>query len=300
MPFTNLRLRDRQVFHGSRAKLLYELIGWHFRNASDLRFMNYGFAADDLAPPVSLRPEDKAEHYCSQLYHAVASQVDLSGAQVLDVGSGRGGGASYVHRYLRPKRTVGCDFAHSAIKFCENTYSHIPGLEFREGNAMALPFADSSFDVVLNVESSHCYPDRPAFLREVFRVLRPGGHFLYTDFTPPQIDPIASDAGIRVDLTTTGFLAIDGVDITQNIVRGLDRDSARRIREIGRRFPWGTRRMAQMWAGTVDSWIYRDFQTGARAYWMYRATRPDLSATNEHEIHSAPCQLSEMVQKVPA
>ena len=50
-----------------------------------------------------------------------------------------------------------------------------------EGNAEKLPFADQSFDAVINVEASHCYPRFPQFLDEVARVLRPGGHFLYTD-----------------------------------------------------------------------------------------------------------------------
>jgi SAM-dependent methyltransferase len=38
-----------------------------------------------------------------------------------------------------------------------------------------------SFDAVINVEASHCYPSLPRFLAEVARVLRPGGHFLYAD-----------------------------------------------------------------------------------------------------------------------
>ena len=50
------------------------------------------------------------------------------------------------------------------------------------GNAESLPFADESFDAVINVEASHGYPDFPRFLAEVARVLRPGGHFLYADF----------------------------------------------------------------------------------------------------------------------
>ena len=49
------------------------------------------------------------------------------------------------------------------------------------GDAENLPFPDQSFDAVINIESSHCYPRFPRFLAEVARVLRPGGHFLYAD-----------------------------------------------------------------------------------------------------------------------
>ena len=47
---------------------------------------------------------------------------------------------------------------------------------------LLLPFPDASFDVVINVESSHCYGHVDRFFAEVARVLRPGGWFLYTDF----------------------------------------------------------------------------------------------------------------------
>jgi SAM-dependent methyltransferase len=50
-----------------------------------------------------------------------------------------------------------------------------------QGDAEALPFDDGSFDAVINVESSHNYPDLAKFLSEVARVLRPGGHFSHVD-----------------------------------------------------------------------------------------------------------------------
>jgi ubiquinone/menaquinone biosynthesis C-methylase UbiE len=54
-------------------------------------------------------------------------------------------------------------------------------MDFVHGDAQSLPFADESFDVVINIEASHGYPDFPRFLAEVARVLRPGGRFLYAD-----------------------------------------------------------------------------------------------------------------------
>src|ERR1700690_3091246 len=51
-----------------------------------------------------------------------------------------------------------------------------------QGDAENLPFEKNTFDVVINVEASHCYPNFPRFLSEVARVLRHGGHFLYADF----------------------------------------------------------------------------------------------------------------------
>jgi ubiquinone/menaquinone biosynthesis C-methylase UbiE len=277
MVMVDLRPSRAQYFFGSRAKFLYELIGWHLRHATDLRFMNYGFAFDGDEEAPHLRNEDEAERYCAQLYHALAGQTDLTGKRVLDVGSGRGGGASYMHRYHGTREMVGCDLANRAISFCRRVYDGIDGLSFRQGNAMDLPFGAGEFDAVTNVESSHCYPDLNTFLAEVFRVLKPGGHFLYTDFTPPRGDPKAARRGTLAALDRAGFGPVGVTDITRNIVRGLECDHQRRAREIGRRFPLGTRRAVKLWAGVPGSWIYRDFAEGRRDYLMYCATKPALA-----------------------
>lgn len=268
-------LRERQVFHGARARVLYELIAWKFRNDTDLRFMNYGYFAGDES--AALAEDEAAERYSAALYEAVATQVPLAGRRVLDVGTGRGGGASFVQRHLGAAETVGCDIAHGAIAFCERVHAGVRGLSFRQGDALALPFAAESYDAVLNVESAHCYTDRAAFFSEVFRVLRPGGQFLMADFTPPRTRPEAAGARIADDLSLAGFAPPDMTDITAAILAGLDRDNGRRLREIDARFPRGTRRLARLWAGTQGSWIYRDFAEGRRAYLMYRIEKPRVA-----------------------
>ncbi len=278
MRFLSSRLRERQVFHGSRARILYELIGWQFRNATDLRFMNYGLAPASGPGAVSLPSGEEPERYCAALYHAVAGQADLRGARVLDVGCGRGGGAAFVHRHLGPAETSGCDIARHAVAFCRKVHAGVEGLGFHHGSATALPFAAESFDAVLNVESAHCYVDRAAFFAEAFRVLRPGGHLLLADFPPPRLPPEAERPRIKRELSLTGFAPPGVTDITQGILRGLDLDHDRRMREIRARFPLGTRRLARLWAGTRGSWIYRDFAEGRRGYFMYRIEKPAVAA----------------------
>ena len=67
---------------------------------TNLRFMNYGYHSPEL--DLNLSEEDNIERYPIQLYHFVTSHVDIKGKNVLEVGSGRGGGASYIARYLSP------------------------------------------------------------------------------------------------------------------------------------------------------------------------------------------------------
>lgn len=268
-----LRLRDRRYFFGRRARILYELIGWRFRNARHLRFMNYGYHGA-LAPAMPDDPDLMTERFCAQLYHAVASQAPLAGRAVLDVGSGRGGGAAFLRRHHRPAQVVGLDFARQAIRFCERRYAGVTGLSFRHGDALAMPFAEESFDAILDVESAHCYADRRRFLCEARRVLRPGGALLLADFTPAGADPAAAQARFGAELAECGFSEISFTDLTAGILQALDRDGARRAREIDRAFPPGTRRLARLWAGTPGSWIHDDFRTGRRAYFMLHAVRP--------------------------
>jgi len=267
-------MRERKVFHGKRARFLYEVMGKAFRKAEHWRFMNYGYAFDNEAYNPVMEAEDEAERYCAQLYHVVASQTDLSGKRLLDVGSGRGGGASHVHRYLKPAETVGMDLASSAVALCERLFAGIDGLSYQHGDSMDMPFENDSFDAVMNVESSHCYPDLGKFLSEVHRVLKPGGSFLYTDFTPSGSDGPEELAKSLAALKTAGFEAVTSMNITRNVVRGLELDEERRTSEIRKNFPVGTRRFARHWAGTTDSWIYEDFKNGSREYVVFHAKRP--------------------------
>src|SRR5882757_8753515 len=132
---------------------------------------------------VPLAPSDEPNRACIQLYHRTATQVDLSGKRMLEVGCGHGGGASYLTRTLHPASYTGLDLNVAGIAFCRKIHN-LPGLEFVQSNAENLPFPDQSFDALINIESSNHYPQLPRFLAEVARVLCPGGHFLYADSQP--------------------------------------------------------------------------------------------------------------------
>jgi ubiquinone/menaquinone biosynthesis C-methylase UbiE len=117
--------------------------------------MNYGWAdLDPEAKELHLNENDEAYRYCIQLYHYITSVIDLRGKDVLEVGCGRGGGASFIMRYLKPNSLVGVDITTNAIRFCNQHYD-IKGLSFVLNNAESLQFNDNTFDVVINIESSH-------------------------------------------------------------------------------------------------------------------------------------------------
>ena len=76
--------------------------------------MNYGYFSSELN--LNLNPEDEKDRYFIQLYHHVTSPLDLKGLKVLEVGSGRGGGSSYISNYLNPTEIYGIDISPTAVE----------------------------------------------------------------------------------------------------------------------------------------------------------------------------------------
>ena len=190
----------------------------------DVLFLSAGYEED---PPldIPLAASDEPKRFSIQLYHHVATQADLSGKRVLEVGCGHGGGASYLTRTLHPASYTGLDLNPAGIAFCRKRHD-LAGLEFVQGDAENLPFPDKSFEAVINIESSHCYPRFRRFLAEVARVLSPGGHFLYADFYPyvriVEWEAALADAPMRL---------LSHADIKMQMLRGMEKQAQRVIEE---------------------------------------------------------------------
>ncbi len=235
-------------------KQWYEFIA-RFYPRSDWTFMNYGYAPVDADSEQLLLDEtDEENRSCIQLYHHLASAVDLTGLDVLEIGSGRGGGADFVRRYHKPRSVVGVDISQNAVSFCTEHYAG-DGLSFETGGAESLPFPDGSFDVAVNVESSHCYGSLAGFLAEVERVLREGGHFLYADFRPKETIDV-----VRRELHTSGLTIIKETDITPNVVEALALDSVRKADRIKAHVHRFLVKSFLEFAGTKGSRTYRKFK----------------------------------------
>ena len=99
---------------------------------------------------LTLNDEDEKDRYSIQLYHHVVSQTDLTGLKVLEVGSGRGGGSSYISRYLNVKEMIGVDISPTAVDLCNKIYN-INNLTFKVGDSEKLPFDRNTFDAVINI-----------------------------------------------------------------------------------------------------------------------------------------------------
>jgi ubiquinone/menaquinone biosynthesis C-methylase UbiE len=181
-----------------------------------LPFLNLGYhpAADENVGTIVL--SDGFERFqCNlNLYAQALGAVRLGGRDVVEIGSGRGGGAFALARHHEPRSYVAIDGCRKQVEICRGLY---PLVEFMYGNACALPLPDGSADVVLNVESSHCYSDLGAFIAEVRRVLRPGGLFCLTDIVYEK-----ARIARYFELLHQNFQVQRQVDVTANVVGCLE------------------------------------------------------------------------------
>ncbi len=213
---------------------------------------------------MELTPEDEPERYCINLYHFDVASVNLEGKDVLEVGCGRGGGASYISRYFKTKSYIGLDLSKKAIRFCNKKLKN-ENLSFIQGNAEDLPFEDNSFDAVVNVESSRCYPHVDRFLAEVHRILKPGGFLLMSDMRlVNDLEPL------REQFRQAHLELIEDKDILPNIVKALEMDSGRRENLINEKCPKFLQKSAREFSGTLGSERYRLFKDGEMQYHRFR------------------------------
>jgi len=233
----------------------------HRGRETDWSFMNYGFKPSNGTPELELSSKDEQDRLFIQLYHYAASQVPIKGANVLEVGSGRGGGASFVARYYKPEKMTGLDYSPSAIELSSDLHKDVNNLSFVQGDAESLPFEDYTFDVVLNVESSHCYGNMDAFVNEVARVLKPQGYFCWVDLRQKGLLDTTEKALYHPDLKL-----IQEETITEQVLHALDKIHVRKVEMIQKHVPGFLQTAFQDFAGVKDSKIYNAFKDGDALY----------------------------------
>jgi SAM-dependent methyltransferase len=113
------------------------------------------------------------------------------GERVLDVACGTGVVARQAAQHVGATgKVVGLDL-HADMLAVARSLPELPGasIEWQAGNALALPFSDETFDVVLSQQGLQFFSDRPAALREMHRVLLPGGRVVLSVWGPLDRSP---------------------------------------------------------------------------------------------------------------
>lgn len=163
------------------------IIDMHYNELADhtppkqLDFLNHGYLPSNEENLAIHGDPSRFELRNSDfLVEHVVEGADFSNKRLLEVGSGRGGNCWYLAQYFQPSLVLGMDLNAKHIDACTDLNS-LTNLAFVRGDAEDLPFGAAAFDSVINIESSHMYPNLKKFFGEVHRVLRPAGSFYYAD-----------------------------------------------------------------------------------------------------------------------
>lgn len=222
-------------------------------------FLNYGYKSDGQPEYAAVKlPEQYINKNSVKLVLEVIGDCLVEGKRVLDVGCGRGGTVHVFQTFFKPATIKGLDLSTTAIEFCRRAHKR-PGTTFYEGDAENLPFEDGSLDIVTNLESSHSYPNINKFYSEIYRVLSPGGYFLYTDTL--AIQHMTSCIGY---LQHIGFELERDRDITRNVLLSCDEIAATRVQAFDSR---NDSSLMQNFLATPGSQVYQEMQSGR---WTYR------------------------------
>ncbi len=99
-------------------------------------------------------------------------------ARVLDLGCGSGWATRLISEKARRGSAVGIDISDEMVRLARETSASYPNVEFRVASAEKLPFEDGEFTHAFSMESLYYYADILRALKEIKRVLAPGGLFV--------------------------------------------------------------------------------------------------------------------------
>ena len=115
-------------------------------------------------------------------------QRNLPGAsRALEIGCGNGAGARILDRTFAFASIDALDLDPQMVQLAQRKQRHWSGdrLHLATGDAQQLPYGDASFDAIFNFGIIHHLEDWQSGIREVARVLKPGGGFYFEEIYPP-------------------------------------------------------------------------------------------------------------------
>ncbi len=117
-------------------------------------------------------PEEHGKIELEHIHRYIFASQLVKEKHVLDIACGEGYGSEILARVA--SYVVGVDISNEVIFHAEKKYKKT-NLEFKQGSCDAIPLTDSTIDAVVSFETIEHHDQHEAMLREIRRVLKPGG-----------------------------------------------------------------------------------------------------------------------------
>lgn len=173
----------------------------------------------------------------------VFAEPFCSGRDVLDLGCGVGYGTARLAESAR--RVVGVDVDDETLEYARRRYA-AANVEFVHADATSLPFGDASFDAVCSFETVEHVSGHESMLREVARVLRPGGTFLVSTPRAEITTRLPVNPHHRVEFSRADFAAALSAQFDEVEMYGERRLQTRAHRVLQRLDVLGLRRRSAL------------------------------------------------------
>lgn len=202
------------------------------------------------------------EQFRVNMYHKVTEGLKKCQA-LLEVGCGNSHGLNMISNLA--DKTYGIDLCEENIKYGKQ---HFQQLILNVDDAITLKTCSSeAFDVVVNVESSHCYPEIEKFYDNVYRVLKPGGTFCYTDFA-------STDFWVKFPHLVSKFKITHEEDITKNVMVSSSLiHSYYKVKFRPFSYIPGLRCIFESFSNSPSSETYKQFSSGEYKYMMFKLVK---------------------------
>jgi ubiquinone/menaquinone biosynthesis C-methylase UbiE len=221
-------------------------------------FLNYGYESETQSPELTGKLKRTLfSQRSATLVHKVLAECPLDDKEILDIGCGRGGTIHLIKQSSTPRSITGVDLSSEAIRFCREFHGN-EHTSFTTADAEELPFRDRSFDVVVNIESSHSYPNRERFCAQVARVLRTNGWFLHADVL--STNEFQRLAGW---LSEHGMIRMRDIDVTANVLKSCEAEALQRAAVLK---DAAERRSIETFVGSPGTDIYQGLCAGILRY----------------------------------